>query len=545
MSTRVAELLRDLNVLRNPLFVKSVRQRLRMRELIAWCTITVLITTLVFVGTYFTATERHIADPTEAARAAFVPVMFIQGFILILLGTGSVASGITVERMDGTLDYQRMTPMSPTAKILGYLFGLPVREYVMFLTTLPFVVICVVKGGLDVARVAELYLVFFVSTWLYHMTGMVAGMIARRPRRAGWFARLMVIALYLFFPRFANFGFTFLGHLTFLPAWYAIMAGELQLPARGAELARYETVRFFTVALRPTLYSLLVQGGLLLSFFSIVRRKWLQATNHAFSKGGALVFHGAVQLLVLGSLWPFLTGQRSIAFVADGVIQLRHQWAGVFYCFFFISGLSGLALIHSITPSRHAFQRGLRRARKLGWRRVPGSSDEAGGLLSALLLGVITLGSYLALVYMGLPDEHLRRWNFCATGHLAVVALVLTTHQLVHVSSALWGTRGLMAVTGMLWFFPLAVAFILVSAWSAVEPASYVATLSPAATYLYAVLYLFDFTTTREPFTQVTGQLGPLLTVSVILNVAIGLLLLVRLRRVQRDLARPGPPGSR
>jgi hypothetical protein len=542
MSARVAELLGDLNVLANPLFVKSVRQRLRMRELIAWCTVTVLITTLVFVGTYFTATERHIADPAAAARAAFVPVMFIQGFILILLGTGSVASGITVERMDGTLDYHRMTPMSPTAKILGYLFGLPVREYVMFLTTLPFVLICVVKGGLSVVLVAELYLVFFVSVWLYHMTGMVAGMIARRPRRAGWFARLMVIALYLFFPRFASFGFTFLGHLTFLPAWYAIMAGELQLATRGVDLARYETVRFFTVALRPTLYSLLVQGGLLFCFFSIVRRKWLQATHHAFSKGGALLFHGAVQLLVLGSLWPFLTGQRSIGFVADGVIQLRHQWAGVFYCFFFISVLSGLVLIHSITPSRSTFQRGLRRARKLGWRRVPWSSDEAGGLLPALLLGAITLGSYLALVYLGLPDEHLRRWNFYATGHLAVAALVLATHQLVYVSSALWGTRGLVAITGLLWLFPLAVAFILVSAWSAVVPASYVATLSPAATYLYAVLYLFDLfaiTTPQEPFQQIPQHLGPLLTVSVILNVAIGLLLLGRLRRVQRELARP------
>jgi len=541
MTTRVAELLGGWNVLRNPLLVKSVRQRLRVRDLVAWCAVTVLVTTLVFVGTYFTATERNLADPTAAARAAFVPIMFIQGFILIFLGTGSVASGITVERMDGTLDYHRMTPMSPTAKILGYLFGLPVREYVMFLTTVPFVVICVVKGGLGVLRVAELYLVFFVSTWLYHMTGMVAGMIARRPRRAGWFARLMVIALYLLFPRFASFGFTFLGHLTFLPAWYAIMAGELQLAARGADLARYDTVRFFTVALRPTLYSLLVQGGLLVCFFSIVRRKWLQATSHAFSKGGALVFHGAVQVLVLGSLWPFLTGQRTIAFVADGVVQLRHQWAGVFYCFFFISGLSGLALIHSITPSRHAFGRGLRRARKLGWRRVRWSADEAGGLFSALVLGVITLGSYLALVYLGLPDDHLRRWNFCATGHLALVALVLTTHHLVHVSSALWGTRGLMAVIGLVWLFPLAVALILVSAWSAVVPASYVATFSPAATYLYAVLYLFDLTTTPEPFAQVTGQLGPLLMVSVILNVAIGLVLQVllvrqrqRLRRLQR-----------
>ena len=45
---------------------------------------------------------------------------------------------MTAERDEGVIDYQRLIPMSPLSKVLGYLFGLPVREYVMFLATLPF-----------------------------------------------------------------------------------------------------------------------------------------------------------------------------------------------------------------------------------------------------------------------------------------------------------------------------------------------------------------------------------------------------------------------
>ena len=58
--------------------------------------------------------------------------------ILMGLGTGQVASGLARERLEQLVDYQRMTPMTPTAKILGYLFGLPIREYFLFALTLPF-----------------------------------------------------------------------------------------------------------------------------------------------------------------------------------------------------------------------------------------------------------------------------------------------------------------------------------------------------------------------------------------------------------------------
>ena len=45
----------------------------------------------------------------------------------MFLGTGRVASITAEERESGLLDYQRMTPMNPFSKIVGYIFGIPCK----------------------------------------------------------------------------------------------------------------------------------------------------------------------------------------------------------------------------------------------------------------------------------------------------------------------------------------------------------------------------------------------------------------------------------
>ena len=65
----------------------------------------------------------------------------------MFLGTGRVASITAEERESGLLDYQRMTPMNPFSKIIGYIFGIPAREYYMFFFTLPFLAHAVLVGN--------------------------------------------------------------------------------------------------------------------------------------------------------------------------------------------------------------------------------------------------------------------------------------------------------------------------------------------------------------------------------------------------------------
>ena len=114
----------------------------------------------------------------------------------MFLGTGRIASVTAEEKETGLLDYQRMTPMSPPAKILGYLFGLPAREYFMFFLTLPFLLHCAVVGEIPLLNLLHLYAVFFSSVILYHLTAHVIGMVVSKPRVASWVARISVLGLY-------------------------------------------------------------------------------------------------------------------------------------------------------------------------------------------------------------------------------------------------------------------------------------------------------------------------------------------------------------
>ena len=127
----------------NPIFRRYLRSRLRPAPLITWVIIVLTFTATLFFLFFYGSEFRLKGSPEAAARDACIPVLFIQMLILLFMGTGSVAGGISREAADGMVDYQRLTPMTPLSKIVGYLFGLPVREYVLFATTVPFTVFCI------------------------------------------------------------------------------------------------------------------------------------------------------------------------------------------------------------------------------------------------------------------------------------------------------------------------------------------------------------------------------------------------------------------
>ena len=126
-------------IFKNPIFIRFCRSELRVKKAIFWYLLTLIITAFSVVLLYGPQVAQGM-DSTDAARSALLVILIIQGIIMLFLGTGSVASGITREKVDNVLNYQRLTPLPVRDKILGYLFGLPVKYYVMFLITLPFMV---------------------------------------------------------------------------------------------------------------------------------------------------------------------------------------------------------------------------------------------------------------------------------------------------------------------------------------------------------------------------------------------------------------------
>ena len=125
-----------------------------------------------------------VRTPNFYERTPIFPLLILQGIILFLFGTGQVAGGMTAESDEGSVDYQRLAPMSPLAKTLGYLFGLPVREYVMFLATLPLTALSLWKGHVPAAAWLPVYGVFLLSVLLYHLTGLVSGTVVKNKRWA-------------------------------------------------------------------------------------------------------------------------------------------------------------------------------------------------------------------------------------------------------------------------------------------------------------------------------------------------------------------------
>ena len=130
---------------KNPIFIRFCRSELRYKKAIFWYLLTLIATAFAVAITYAPQVAQG-REAMAAARNALLPVLIIQGIILLFMGTGSIASGITREKVENVLDYQRLTPLPTRDKILGYLFGLPVRHYVMFAITLPFLAFVLIVG---------------------------------------------------------------------------------------------------------------------------------------------------------------------------------------------------------------------------------------------------------------------------------------------------------------------------------------------------------------------------------------------------------------
>ena len=123
----------------NPIVRRYARSRLRPASFGVMLLLTVLVAGFFFFVTR-EGSARTMRNAVDIARMPLIPLLVIQGLILFGLGTGQTSSGMTAEADEGVIDYQRLAPMTPLAKVVGYLFGLPIREWLLFLATMPFTV---------------------------------------------------------------------------------------------------------------------------------------------------------------------------------------------------------------------------------------------------------------------------------------------------------------------------------------------------------------------------------------------------------------------
>lgn len=474
---------------RNPLVIRSVRSRLRPRAIVPRVVLIAVISGFLFMFGYTITASRGQVESQQAAEVAIIGLVPLQMVLLMLMGTGAVASGVAEERDKRLLDYQRMTPMPALHKVVGYLLGLPIREYAMFAATLPFVMAAVAMSGMPLSKPLQFYAVFFTSVMLYHSTGMVAGMIAEKPRRAGLIAQGIVVVLYLVLPRFSSLGVRFLEFLTVWPILTELAYEELPEAYRGLTMNENATfihlmdsVRFFTLELPGVLFALLLQGLLIVVNFSIVLRKWRDESLHVFSKTTGLGLYLVIQVLLVGCIWPFVADLEQFRqlywfkeYETSSVVMLRLMWA-----ILAIDIVLAVVLLAMMTPTQEGLLRALRRARKLGHRSLGLLNDGANSLPQACAFAFIAAAGAFVLLDLA---EQMQRFGIVGPDMQGKLLLVIWLVTLILAMQALLQWLELarfMFAAFFWWVVPLMVTAILWAIGSSyMVPAFYVGSPSP------------------------------------------------------------------
>lgn len=430
----------------NPIFRRYCTSRLRPRGLGLALLISVLIAGFIFFVARSSGVNRAGLASADAERAALIPLFVFQSLILFVLGTAQVSGGMTAETDEGVIDYQRLIPMTPLAKVLGYLFGLPVREYAMLAVTLPFTGWALWQGGVPLSVWLPLYAVFFTTALTYHLTGLVTGTVVRNRRWAFLISIGLVFALYTIIPQMARFGLVFFKYLTITPVFLESMPSLLPRTAgaiveTGQRLA--PDVKFFNLGFPEAVFTVFCQGGLILTFFVMLCRKWRRAESLLLGKIWATGFFVWVQILLLGNALPLiepgnLFPSREVSrFMRDGLAWEPQPMEAVG-----MSGIYGLATLlflfavtRMITPSGETQIRGWRWTRKQGASGLPQLSDAATAFVWVCIMALAgAVGWYVftrAVVESRWFPGHEVRLHVLAIFSLVMLAGGLSFHALL------------------------------------------------------------------------------------------------------------------
>jgi hypothetical protein len=331
-------------------------------------------------------------------RSTLLALIILQAVILFLFGTAQTSGGIITEADEGTIDYQRMMPVSPMVKVLGYLFGLPVREYFMFLCTVPFSLWAFWKGQVPWVTVLTVYATLFTSTLLYHLTGLLTGTVVKNRRWAFLASIALVFALYTILPQLAKFGLVFFKYLGITP----VVSDNMQffLPREYERLVKSvqdltKDAPFFNLKFPEAAFVLFSQGGLIVTFLTMLYRRWSKQESLLLGKLGAVLLNAWVHLLILGNALP-LVAQGDIfpsrgfnRFLRLGNWQPQPAEAAVICIVYAMFSYLLTCLITNLCTSHEELQRqAWRRARKVGESRLSGLADAATSYWVTLIMGL-------------------------------------------------------------------------------------------------------------------------------------------------------------
>lgn len=239
--------------------------------------------------------------------------------------------------------------MSPISKVVGYLLGLPVREWVLFLLTLPFSFWCFWKGGIPLEVFGELYAVVVSTALLYHMTALLAATVMKNRRLAFLGSMSLIFALYTAMPAASSLGLVAFEYVTITPTVEQFFPKLTEIP--GSEPLDGGMARFFGFVMPHSRFTLISQGAYLLIMGTMLWRLWRHPDCHLLGKFGALVSFVWMQAVLFNKektlLHTYPAGKKEVRYAIPDSVEIIE-----IYSFYKATNLTSLTISDSVTSIR-------------------------------------------------------------------------------------------------------------------------------------------------------------------------------------------------
>jgi hypothetical protein len=533
-----------LNLFANPIFRRYRRSQMRPVRLGVTIVLTLVLAGFIATMAYLPLRYRGQLSAADAARVIFLPVLVYQAIVLMVFGTAAIGSGILKETEEGMVEYQRLTPLSPLSKVLGYLFGLPVRQYAAVAITALFTGFSIIVGQIPFEAWGSVYLVLFTSTILYHLLALMTGQIIKSRWRAGLISLGLVLVLNLILPRLADFGFAMFSHLTIWPVVgshindlipsvrgpFSSTAGQFVTPA----------VSFWSFQMSHLAFALLAQGSLILTFIVMLVRRWRDEQAHLLGKGYAVGWLLWLQVILLGNVLPLVERGRVLTGMVPtgGNVEkvLKHvpgfiEARVLTLIYGVISLLLLVPVISCMTPREPTQMVAFRRRKKFGQRTIPWFDDGATAAPFVWLAAAFSGVAWAVFVERLFTSNAFEGRGFPMSGWTVFIGVVFVAAAIFHFLLEAYGRRAAWLTLFLAGFLPLFTSLILISVsagWA--DTARYLVGFSPLSAPWQPLQWLEHTDVTKIPGgEQVTG-FGPFALFCAV-HVALCLALFVAWRR--------------
>jgi hypothetical protein len=309
----------------NPILVKHMRSRLRKQPLAAaMVVVSVFCICIAWAG---------IQLQSLASGGTFGLLLGLQSVILVVMGATQVGSAVGAARASGILDFHRVSPLTPTELTLGFFFGAPIREYVLFACTLPFSLCCLAFGTPSVHGFVQLMVLLVACAWLFHGLALLNALLAKARANPRGVVGLIIFVVF--------FG----GNLIFgLRRSAALVDMDLRLT-------------FFGISLPWLAVVLLHQAVVLYFIYLAARRKMGSERIHPLSKPQAIAALASLAVLLVGTIWR------------------REEFVTLEIATIYLLVITAILLIMMVTPNLPEYDKGLWRARRMGLAHLPWWDD--------------------------------------------------------------------------------------------------------------------------------------------------------------------------